>query len=200
MQTAIDNHLLLRLMGYLHCFFDTFVKQSPNTPLPLIYPLIIYAGDSPWNAPLKFFDLFGSEQKLAQLILTREVNFIDIQRLPDETIEQHRWLGLFEFVVKYRKTQENIVFLKKLFMWLNEIELHNGREYSSIILRYVFNHLEKNNEPMFFKTAYELLSEELKGDVRTIEQALILRGKQAGIQQGIEEGIQKILLKLVKKV
>ncbi len=136
MQTTVDNDIVLRLMGYLQCFFDLFRKQHSDEALPLIYPLIIYSGEKPWDAPLNFFDLFGKNKKLAKHLLTQDVNFVDIQRLPDETIEKNKFLGLFEYVVKYRKTKNLLEFLVKTFLWIEkiEVELYNGREYASIII------------------------------------------------------------------
>ncbi len=55
MQTTIDEGITLRLMGYLQCFFDLFLKQHPKAPLPLIFPLVIYSGETKWTAPLNFF-------------------------------------------------------------------------------------------------------------------------------------------------
>ncbi len=89
MQTTVDQDILIRLMGYLQCFFNLFRKQLPKEPLPLIFPLIIYSGEKPWNAPLNFFELFGDNGKLACKILMGNINFVDIQRLSDETIEKN---------------------------------------------------------------------------------------------------------------
>jgi predicted transposase/invertase (TIGR01784 family) len=99
MQSTVDDGMVLRLMGYLHSFFDQYRKQSPKQPLPVVYPIVIYAGEKIWDSPLNFFDLFGENKQRVRSILTSKVSFIDIHRLPDDRIESHRWVGLFEFVL-----------------------------------------------------------------------------------------------------
>ncbi len=190
MQGKIDKDMLLRLMGYMHSFFDLHRKQYPKTPLPVVYPIVIYAGKKIWNAPLNFFDLFGKNKHLVKSIFTKDVSFIDIHRLPDNDIEQHRWVGLFELVLKYRHVQDFVQFLQKILPWLNELEVNDGGDYAGTVINYVVNELEAENKTLFIEAANQHLSERLRGEVMTLAQQFVLEGEQRGIQIGEQRGIQ----------
>ncbi len=190
MQGKIDEDMLLRLMGYMHSFFDLCRKQRPKQPLPVVYPIVIYAGKKIWNAPLNFFDLFGKNKHLVKSIFTKDVSFIDIHRLPDNDIEQHRWVGLFEFVLKYRHVRDFVQFLKKTLPWLNELEVCGGGDYAGTVINYIVNELKVENKTLFIEAANQHLSETLRGEVMTLARQFVLEGEQRGIQIGEQRGIQ----------
>ncbi len=190
MQGTIDEDMLLRLMGYLHSFYDLYRKQHPKEPLPVVYPIILYAGEKIWNAPLNFFDLFGKNKHLVKSIFTKDVSFIDIHRLPDNGIEQYRWVGLFELVLKYRHVRDLTQFLKKTLPWLNELEFCGGSDYAQTVINYIINELEAEDKTLFIEAANQYLSETLRGEVMTLAQQFVLEGEQRGIQIGEQRGIQ----------
>ncbi len=100
-------------------------------------------------------------------------------------------VGSFEFVVKYRHTQNIKEFFEKAFPWISEIELHNGREYTSIIVRYMFDQLDTADKDLFIEAAHRYLAEETRGEIMTLRQAFILEGRQEGRQEGRLNGIRE---------
>jgi predicted transposase/invertase (TIGR01784 family) len=67
-QTTVDLSLAFRLLIYTVRIMETHRKQYPKDPLPLVYPMVIYTGDEPWDAPLDIFPLFGDEELARELL------------------------------------------------------------------------------------------------------------------------------------
>ncbi len=56
-QTNIDTWIAFRLWVYTTRIMEMHHKQNPTKPLPVVYPMVVYAGDKPWNALLYSFNL-----------------------------------------------------------------------------------------------------------------------------------------------
>jgi len=58
-QTVVDPYMALRLCIYTMRLIEAYHHQYPTEPLPLVYPLVVYAGEKIWDAPLEIFSLYG---------------------------------------------------------------------------------------------------------------------------------------------
>lgn len=191
MQAQIDKTIALRINGYLHHFFELYSKQHPKTEFPIIYPMIIYAGKTTWKGALNFFDLFGKNRPIMQEIYLNEIQLIDIYRLDDHLIEQHRWVGLFEFVLKYRKMQDIRNVIDKIIRWIAEVESNQNRDYAVLVIDYIMSEFETEDANYFIDSANTYFSEALRGDIMTIAQYLRREGRQEGRLEGRLEGIKE---------
>lgn len=65
-QSSVDYLIAFRLLVYMVRIMERHLKQHPGNQLPLVFPMVIYAGDDLWNAPLEIFPLFGELEVLAR--------------------------------------------------------------------------------------------------------------------------------------
>ncbi len=133
------------------------------------------------------------------IILTKDIHFIDIQRIPDETIEQRQVVRSFRICGQISSYEDMRDFFEKAFTWISEIELHNGREYTRIIVRYMFDQLDTADKDLFIEAAHRYLAEETRGEIMTLRQAFILEGRQGGRLNGIREMLLNMLGAGMKK-
>lgn len=131
-QSKVDDTIAFRLLVYTVRIIEMHVKQYPNSPLPIVYSMVIYTGKKPWNAPTDVFKLFGAQEDLARQILLQPYQLIDIQRMSDDELSQRRWSGLVEFVLKHRHVRNFAQFLETLLPWLYEVEIHQGANFATI--------------------------------------------------------------------
>ncbi len=96
-QSTVDHWIAFRLWSYRIRLMELHIKQHPDQPLPLVYPLVIYTGQAPWNAPLNIFELFGNQQGLAEEWFFKPFQLLNIHQLRDEDIRRRQWCGLVEF-------------------------------------------------------------------------------------------------------
>jgi predicted transposase/invertase (TIGR01784 family) len=192
-QTKVEPLLAFRLLVYTVRIMETHLKQHPNGSLPLVYPMVIYTGDEPWDAPLDIFPLFADAENLARELLLKPYQLLDVKRTSDDELRQQALSGLVAFVLKHRKTSDFEMFLKKLMPWVHEVELHetSGDFLCRIVLKYVIDRSPKGEKELLVREAEHYLSYELQGEIMTIAQQWEQQGIQKGIQKGIEQGMQQ---------
>ncbi len=212
-QTTVDPFLAFRLLIYTVRIMETHRKQHPKDPLPLIYPLVIYTGDEPWDSPLDIFPLFGDAAHLAKKLLLKPYQLIDVQRTSDDELRQHTLSGLVAFVLKHRKTADFELLLKRLMPWIHEVELHatSGYFLCRIVLKYLVDRSSKGDKDLLVQEAEHYLSYELQGEIMTIahqwEQEGFKKGmaiaeqwKEQGMQKGMQQGIKQGEAALLKRL
>ncbi len=149
-QSRVDPMLAFRLLGYILRVMEMHLKQNPGSDLPLIYPMVVYAGEEVWNAPLDIFPLFGELEKLAREIFLKPYHLVDINRISDDELQRQQLSGLVAFALKHRKTSDFRKFLERLLPWLDEIEIQGkrGTSLSTTVLRYVFNRNQQGDKSL----------------------------------------------------
>ncbi len=190
-QTDIDPLMAFRLLAYQVRIMTRHLKQYPNQPLPLVYPLIVYSGEQPWKKPLDLFALFGKQAKLAKKWFQMSVQLLDLQKLPDEAIKQRTWAGLMEFTLKHRKSNFEL-FLEQVLPWIQTIEQieNNGFSLATAVVKYLLNGIDVQKIELFRKKILDM-----GGNIMpTLAQLL----KQEGRQEGKQEGQTELFLHLLK--
>jgi len=191
-QTEIDQQMAFRLLVYTVRLIEAHHRQHPNDPLPLVYPMVVYSGEKPWDAPLEIFPLFGEKEALAREWLLQPYQLLDIQRISDEELQKHTWSGFVEFALKNRQIRDFAAFLKVLLPWVNQLQVRpQGMSLARIMLQYILDGIEANELEVFFEQVDQHLSTNLKGEAMTLAQCLEQRGLEKGLQQGRQEGRQE---------
>jgi len=80
--STVTINLPLRVWQYLLLTLMEYHENHPKEPLPIIYTIIIYTGESPYTASTDFFDLFGTRKELAKHYLLNPIKFCG--RVPHE--------------------------------------------------------------------------------------------------------------------
>lgn len=191
LQSTVAKHMPLRIWQYLLLVLMEYAENNPKLPLPLVYPIIIYTGETPYSASTNLFELFEAQKDLAKKYLLHDIHLVDVCRMADEDIQKHRLFGLTEFAFKYKATQNFKKFLDVLMPWLHEVECELGTQYARIVLKYVVNECPAGNYEQFIEVAHTYLSNELEEEAMTIAQQLKQQGMQQGIQQGMQQGMQQ---------
>ena len=187
-QSKIDQFMAFRLLCYIVLIMQTHRAKYPKTPLPLIYPIVLYSGEKEWNAPEDVFELFEPQhQALAKDLLLQPYHLIDLTNVSDDELKKHKWSGLMESVLKYRTIQNTIDSLDQLFPWIQEIEIEHGDNFCRIVLKYVIDLLDPENEQIFNQKAEKYLGDRLRGEIMTLTQHWEQRGEQRGMQQGMHQ-------------
>ncbi len=192
-QSSIDHLIAFRLLKYTVRIMERHLKQHSSKQLPMVWPMVIYAGDDPWNAPVEIFPLFGELESLARETLFKPYQFLDINRIADEELREQLLSGLVAYTLKHRKMADFKEFLQKLMPWVNEVEIQGrtGASLTRIVLKYIINRVPQGDKNLLVQEAQRYLSSELRGEIMTIAQQWQAEGVQKGIEQGIEQGIQK---------
>lgn len=182
-QSTVDAWLLLRIIGYLCQLWKLHHDQSPDDPLPIVYPLIFYNGKTPYSATTRFFDLFGSQAELAQKIFTEDFRLIDVRKIEDEELRRYRWAGILEYVMKHRLVANVMEFAEEVMQWLQELERSDGFVYASDVIQYILSHSEGEQVEALVNAARTHLPESLEVNTMTFADQLRQQGYQRAMQE-----------------
>lgn len=167
-QSQVDQQMAFRLQIYMMRVMEMHLKRYPKSPLPIVYPLVIYTGEKFWDAPRDIFALFGDQAELARTLFYSPYQLIDVCRISDDDLKKNLWSGIVELVLKYRSVQDFERFLDILLPWLYELEKADGLGFAKIVLKYVVNGVQDHNEQLFIQKVQQYLSDELQGEAMTL--------------------------------
>ena len=121
------------------------IKQGQvHTKLPIVLPLVIYHGRSPWNVGKQLKDLFHiPDSSLGAYVPNFDYLLYDISHLSDEEIKGAVVLRATLLIMKYIFRPDIGEHLEKIFGLLSDLTLkQTGLEYLETLLRYLVNATE----------------------------------------------------------
>ncbi|MDX1917344.1 MAG: Rpn family recombination-promoting nuclease/putative transposase [Rickettsiaceae bacterium] len=215
-QTKPDPIMSIRIMKYMISIWQRFLKNNPNSKLPIIYPLVFYTGKDPYNSPRNLWEM-SRDAKLAKDILIKGYDLINISNIPDHIIKQRRWAGMLEIFMKHIRDKDIISLWREVEEHLPEIiKHHGGSDYIISFITYslpkarendiiTLNNLIQNNigqnetEEVMKSAAHKIYEDGMsEGMQRGINEGM-QRGINEGIQRGKIEGKKIIALNMLKK-
>jgi predicted transposase/invertase (TIGR01784 family) len=200
-QSEIDPFIAFRLLVYRIRIMERHLKQYPDQPLPLIYSMVIYNGEQPWETPIDLFALFGPHEELAKEWFFKPTQLLDFSNVSDEDIRSRQWSGLIEFALKNRKINDFKAYIDKLIPWIRVLEQTDpaGFYLGKIVIRYVLRDANAQGVEILMERIQDNLSPRLRGEAMTLADELEQIGRQKGIHQGIHQGEVALFTRQLKR-
>ena len=198
-QSQPDPMMSFRIRQYQGAIMEMHLKQHGGTNLPLIYPVVFYTGQQAYTAPRRMVDLFEGPREWVEQCLNGPHQVIDLSRIPDEELKGHHLLWAYLGLLKHIHDADLTALLLDMIPTFLHIEKENqGADFVVQVLRYAVDSGEAKNFDVVLETLAEVVSEPTKGEIMTIADTLIEKGKEIGKEIGVQEGIQKTALNLLK--
>ena len=215
-QSRPDKHMALRLLNYTWRLLERESKQRPNKPLPLVYPMVIYTGARPWNAPEDIFALFGEQAALARELLYSPYQLIDVNRVSQATLQQQHLAGIIQAAFQHQTMVDIAGFLDSMFCWINQLkEDIEDSQLGQSLIKYLLEALDLDDEQLIIEKAVQHLSEPIRGEAMSLAEKLEKRGYERGVnlakkleqqgekrgeKRGYEKGRQEELHNMAKRL
>jgi putative YhgA-like transposase/uncharacterized protein DUF4351 len=212
-----DGLMAHRLLRYQVRIWERWRIDHPKAKkLPMIIPIVMYHGVTPWLEPLSFDALLDVPPDIRPAVEPHLVRFSyllsDLSEIPDDELREGAkrtaLARLVSMCFKHGRTRAD--FVKILIRWMDVVRevvsAPNGLEALALVMRYI---LEVNEQvrPEALQALFEReIGPEAKDAIMTAGQQLIEQGIEQGIergrQQGIEQGrqhFQEFLLRLLRQ-
>ena len=182
--------MAFRVLKYMVAIMEKHVAQTKTSKLPIVYPIVIYNGWKNYKHSTDIFDLFGDKKELAQDILWKPYQLIDLSTISDDKLKESLWYGIAAYVMKHIFEKDFLPALKDIINNLKDIETQGEMSYIYTTLSYIVeaSEIEKEDFINTVKTGLSAINEE---KIMTLAEQFRQEGVQAGKQLGIQEGIQK---------
>ncbi len=188
-QSTAPKHMAIRLLSYISLFYERLIKEGKNSKgkLPPVFPLVLYNGDRPWNAPRSTSELISSNEIPAKYLPHFQYALIDEKRIPDEKIHKlHNLISAVICAEKYGRPGEWEAQIPQIIEFLRDEpgpEITIFRRWIALLFGEGMNESEYNQitAPEEVQKMLATLAEDLKAEGRQ-------EGEKLGMQKGWEEG------------
>ena len=178
-QSTSDKLMPLRVIQYTCRILDYYIKQhGPNTPLPVVIPLIFYNGNQLYPYSCSIFDLFGEHKALAKQFMFDEFKLVDLNQIPDEAIRQHQWSGLLEMLFKHNAARDIIRYLEQMDEIVDYLVKSRADNYLMTMIKYVIEKSDMGDRSQFYHWVHNHLSPPLEEETMTLAEQLRTEGEQ----------------------
>ena len=199
-QSSVDNLMAFRLWKYMLLLAEKHLKDKGK--LPLIFPIVVYAGKAKYTAPRNLWALFEYPE-LAKKLMTEDHALLDLQAMSDEDIAKKKHIALFEYVMKHAHMRDMLKLWENIFNKLPHaviIDKEYGYFYISNLLWYIDRKLPEDKRDELSSLIIEYLPKSDGEEImRTVADSYIDEGIQIGISQGIEQGIEQSAIRMLKQ-
>ena len=206
-----------RLLRYQVRIWEDWHAEHPNAKtLPMIIPIVLYHGMTPWSEPRLFGDLLdvpaGVRPAVAPYLIQFAYLLNDLSEISDDELRNRAMMSALAKLVaicfKHARTRTD--FAKILARWMDVarevVRAPNGLKSLAQVLCYIL----EVNEHVEREALEALLEREIGPEAKeatvTIGQQLREEGRQEGFQQGRQEGLQQghqrlqeVLLRLLRQ-
>ena len=147
-QSSVDQLMAFRLWKYTLLLAERHINKKEK--IPLIFPLVVYAGTAKYTAPRNLWSLFEYPE-LAKKLLTEDHALVDLEAMTDDEIAKKKHLALFEYMLKHVQMRDTLKLCESLFKKLPDaviIDKEHGYFYIKNFLWYIDGKLsvEKRDE------------------------------------------------------
>ncbi len=188
-QSTAPRHMAIRLLSYISLFYERLIKEGKNSKgkLPPVFPLVLYNGDRPWNAPRSTSELISSNEIPAKYLPHFQYALIDEKRIPDPKIHKlHNLISAVICAEKYGRPGEWEARIPQIIEFLRDEpgpEITIFRRWIALLFGEGMNESEYNQitAPEEVQKMLATLAEDLKAEGRQ-------EGEKLGMRKGREEG------------
>ncbi|MBF0546629.1 MAG: Rpn family recombination-promoting nuclease/putative transposase [Candidatus Riflebacteria bacterium] len=197
-----------QLLRYMVRIWEAFLyNQKPDSPpqfLPIIFPVILYHGDSDWNRKTHFNTMFEPNQVFNEFLPNFRYHLWDLHPLSDSEIKGSLITKAALITLKHAFSSDFPIVLPKIIQLLKTIDSNStGLQCLETFLKY-FICAAKSIEIEHLKQILENAIPEKGGMIMaTIAETLFnkgaeegeIKGKIEGKIEALKETIQKMLIK-----
>ncbi|MEI3612462.1 Rpn family recombination-promoting nuclease/putative transposase [Pseudogracilibacillus sp. SO30301A] len=205
-----DKTVVFQLLKYMTKIWSTKMKKEKMDQVPLVIPLLIYHGLTPWNREKTLGGMISGygyfPPGIRKFVPEYAYLVYDITNYKDEEIKGEARVQIlfmmFRDVQKAKNVQELLKTIDKAIMYLQELEdKQTGVEYFETFMRYIFsaakNLTREDTDEIVEKveTTYPEGSEL----VMTLAESWREEGVKVGIKEGIKEGKISVVKNALKE-
>ncbi|MBK8259680.1 MAG: Rpn family recombination-promoting nuclease/putative transposase [Polyangiaceae bacterium] len=198
-QAKPQRFLPFRQLKYLVRLWDKWLQEHPNaTHLPIVIPMVLCHGQTPWTYPLQLKQLVNIPAELDPLVSdfvpTFRVLADDLATVSDDELRTRAMSEFSKITLWCLKTATSTQeLLRTADLWQAHfhalLQSRNGIAAMSIVFRYMLSVHEASQTEVLPRLA-KILKMEDKNIMPSIAEHLIAKGKKFGIEKGRKEGIK----------
>ncbi|HZJ66140.1 MAG TPA: Rpn family recombination-promoting nuclease/putative transposase [Kofleriaceae bacterium] len=197
-----EGRMAERMLSYQVRIWDRWRADHPKAKtLPMILPIVMYHGASPWPEPRSFDQLLEVPAALRPALEPYLVRFSyllhDLSQISDDELREGAirtaLAKLVAMCFKYARTRADFIHI--LGRWMDVarevVGAPHGLQALALVMRYILE-VSEHVEPEELQRLLEReIGPEAKDVIMTAAQRLIEQGRQQGVEQGRQQGVEQ---------
>lgn len=198
-QSTVDARMVVRLLSYMTRVWERCAADAPDAPLPLVVPVVLYHGDTPWTAAARLSQLFQLRdgplaQEVRRYLPDFEYALDDLTALTEKGLRARAlppWATLTLVLLAWCRGAAHPE--RVLWRWFETLRRLAGRGERDTALtalaRYLLEASAGRVEPL--KVVFGQLGEGAEEAFMTPAERLLQQGRRQGRKQGLEQGLER---------
>ena len=187
-QTKVDHFIVTRMLKYMcHIYEMHAIRYPKSKKIPLIFPLIIFAGQGKYTAAKSLWELSEHPDQAKQFFPMSSIKVIDLQQAEDEelNLDKYHRIGFLFYIMKS-------IFSKDLYRRLKKVEVtikllakeNKGLKFIGNALCYTMTTADDiNKKEKLIELFASCIPQKDKGKFMTIANQF----RKEGIKEGMEK-------------
>ncbi|MCA9544230.1 MAG: Rpn family recombination-promoting nuclease/putative transposase, partial [Myxococcales bacterium] len=198
-QSRRDRWMALRLSEYAHGVWAAWRQAHPRTKhVPLVLPVVVYNGDSPWRAPPGLLDLQSGPQKFKQAarpgVFDGHFLLDDLPSTVDAALRARAMEAAAELGLRLLRDARGdlaagVRAAKALFARIDESP--SGLAALGAVIRYCLVADDGTVERVLVEEIAPTLEPEPQEILMSSADRLRAEGRAEGLKQGLEQGLEQ---------
>ncbi len=142
-QSQPDSMMAFRMLKYIVSIMASHLegqgKMGKKKPLPLVIPLVFYAGKRKYPYSTDVRDLIWAPEKLIHQYFLKPFKLIDLNQMDDKASLRHMLSGLVEVVMRYRTTRSVKIQDERLITFVQAVDDAGRFDLVKIALHYILS-------------------------------------------------------------
>lgn len=198
-QSRPDPLMPFRILKYICNIIDQHLKDTASHFIPLVVPIVVYHGKSPWNYSTYINDLVDAPKNFVDNYFLKPFILIDLTKIEDAILKKKAWLGVMELTLKHIFARDILPHLHDIIELLQILEKSNGENITETVLTYIIDRGEITNKDTFIALVKQGLSSEIGEKIVTIAEQFKAEGVKQGVQQGVQQSLEKVAKKILSE-
>lgn len=185
-----DKKTVLQLLNYMLKIWNLHWRQSPGDPLPIIIPVLIYHGTEKWKYGADLHSHVSCPKEELKVYVP-DFQFIldDLTVLTEEELKGLELLRAAIMMLKYIKRTDFVPRLKKILRLLKSaMESRLEEDWFIVFIQYIFSVRDDLQPEELKKLVEKNISADKGGELMSIAEQLMEKGRKEGIEEGRKEG------------
>ncbi|MFP4522387.1 MAG: Rpn family recombination-promoting nuclease/putative transposase [Fibrobacterota bacterium] len=183
-QSTNDKFMSLRFNRYITEFYFRLIKgKKQTTELPAVFPVLVYSGKSPWNAPVELQDLINNDIPKRYIPSLRYYPICINEYKREDLEKMHSALSAAMIA-----ENTNIKEIDRNFTIIRNIVKKENPSTIKAMTDFLLNLFEKSGETEYINRYIKEFTPE---DGMSIFTESLERVKKENLQKGISQGIEE---------
>ncbi len=184
-QSTPQKAMPLRVLSYETAIMQQHMERYGV--VPLVYSIVFYNGQSPWNYSCDIKDLIQAPQELIEHYALQPFQLVELNQISDLELRRYQWAGMMSLAMKHVYDRDILPALREMMDLLKILEKQRGGDLVLSLLYYLHERGEVSN----LQELHKLVASELPtegGRAMTIAEMLRQEGRQEGRLEGLQVG------------